>query len=219
MSNDSRVAGLGKGRIESLTDGIFATAMTVLVISLSVPVISTPQISTELIVDLKSLFPTVLGYVISFVVLAAYWVRHHNMFHYIARVDGGLLWLNILFLLTVGFIPFSTALIGRYPLARLPVIIYGSNLIATGLSLHVLWVYSTNRKQLIATTLNERIVARVNILMLMGPLAYAAAIIFSFINTELSLAIYTIIPVFYIFLGIRRQHLTPKPTIQRHPKK
>ena len=219
MSNDSRVAGLGKNRIEALTDGIFATAMTVLVISLSVPVIATQQISTELIVDLKSLFPTVLGYVISFVVLAAYWIRHHNMFHYIARVDSRLLWLNILFLMTVGFIPFSTALIGRYPLARIPVIIYGSNLIATGLSLQALWVYSANRHQLIAPSLSERAVARVNILMLIGTLGYAAAIIFAFINTMLSLAVYTIVPVFYIFLGIRRRQPTPRPTVQARPKR
>jgi len=219
LSDDSRVAGLGKGRIEALTDGIFATAMTVLVISLSVPVVSAPQLSTELVVDLKSLFPTVLGYVISFVVLAAYWVRHHNMFHYIAKVDSRLLWLNILFLLTVGFIPFSTALIGRYPLTRIPVIIYGSNLIGTGLSLQALWVYSANRNQLIATTLSERAVARANILMLIGPVGYAAAIILAFINTELSLAIYTIIPVFYIFLGLRRRHPTLRPHIESSPKK
>jgi uncharacterized membrane protein len=156
---------------------------------------------------------------ISFVVLAAYWIRHHNMFHYIARVDSRLLWLNILFLLTVGFIPFSTALIGRYPLAQIPVIIYGSNLIGTGLSLQALWVYSANRNQLIAATLSERAVARLNILMLIGTLGYGAAILFAFINTMLSLAIYTIIPVFYIFLAIRRRHPTPRPTVQVHPKK
>jgi uncharacterized membrane protein len=193
--------------------------MTVLVISLSVPVITTPQLSAVLVADLTSLFPTVLGYVISFVVLAAYWIRHHAMFHYIAKVDLGLLWLNILFLLTIGFIPFSTALIGRYPLAQIPVIIYGSNLIATGLTLQALWVYSANRNHLTATTLSERSVATVNILMLIGPLGYAAAIIFAFINTELSLALYTIIPVFYIFLGMRHRHLTPSPPRQRHLKK
>src|ERR1700680_4108532 len=113
------IPGLGKGRLESLSDGIFGTVMTVLVLSLSVPIVtstSLPAENSQLFDELKGLIPDILSYVISFAILGTYWIRHHTMFHYVVRVDRVLLWLNILFLMTIGFIPFSTALIGRYAL-------------------------------------------------------------------------------------------------------
>src|ERR1035437_9274302 len=97
--------GLGKGRIESLSDGIFATVMTVLVLSLSIPTIigSTDSAITSYVLGLG---PTVLSYVMSFLILALFWVRHHNIFHFISRINNTLIWLNMLFLLSVGFVPF-----------------------------------------------------------------------------------------------------------------
>jgi uncharacterized membrane protein len=108
------VPGLGKGRLESLTDGIFGTVMTVLILSLSVPIVtsgSLPSENSQLLSYLTSLLPDILSYVISFAILGTFWIRHHTMFHYVTRVDRVVLWLNILFLMTIGFIPFSTALI------------------------------------------------------------------------------------------------------------
>ena len=125
MSLDqSSIPGLGKGRLEALTDGIFATVMTVLVLSLSVPVIASnitgSKLSSEVVVDIEALWPNILGYVLSFLLLAVLWISHHSVFHYVTRVGRPLLWLNTLFLLTIGFLPFSTALIGRYPEVQVP---------------------------------------------------------------------------------------------------
>jgi uncharacterized membrane protein len=134
-SEHSSIPGLRKGRLEALTDGIFATVMTVLVLSLRIPVIASnvtgSQLSSEVVTDIETLWPNILGYVLSFLLLAVLWISHHNVFHHITRVDRPLLWLNTLFLLTIGFLPFSTALIGRYYQVQLPVIIYGANVIAT----------------------------------------------------------------------------------------
>src|SRR5437660_2526621 len=134
MSLDqSSIPGLGKGRLEALSDGIFATVMTVLVLSLSVPLITPPPLPSELAADVTTnvlaLAPNVLSYVLSFLLLAVMWVSHHNIFHYLKKVDRPLIWLNIVFLLAVGFVPFSTALLGRYPLLQLPVVVYGVNVI------------------------------------------------------------------------------------------
>ncbi len=100
MSLDqSSIPGLGKGRLEALTDGIFATVMTVLVLSLSVPVIASgvtgPNLSSEVVGDILALWPDILGYVLSFLLLAVLWISHHSVFHYVTRVDRPLLWLDI----------------------------------------------------------------------------------------------------------------------------
>ena len=124
----------GKGRVESLSDGIFATVMTVLVLSLSIPTIvnATGSAVTSYVLGLG---PTILSYVMSFLILAVFWVRHHYIFHFISRVDNALIWLNMLFLLTIGFVPFSTELIGRFWDTQVSTVVYGSNLIASGISL------------------------------------------------------------------------------------
>ncbi len=93
MSLDqSSIPGLGKGRLEALTDGIFATVMTVLVLSLSVPVIASgvtgPNLSSEVVGDILALWPDILGYVLSFLLLAVLWISHHSVFHYVRGSTG-----------------------------------------------------------------------------------------------------------------------------------
>src|SRR5260370_1833164 len=154
MSLDqSTIPGLGKGRLEDLTGGICATVMTVLVLSLSVPVIASSitgsQLSSEVVAGIEALWPNILGYVLSFLLLAVLWISHHSVFHYVTKVDRPLLWLNTLFLLTIGFLPFSTALIGRYPELQLPVIIYGADIIATSFCMLGIFSYSARNGLLV----------------------------------------------------------------------
>jgi uncharacterized membrane protein len=197
--------GLGRGRLESLTDGIFGTVMTVLVLSLSVPIISarasSNPIATEnaqLLASLRSLLPDILSYVISFAILGAFWMRHHMMFNFVKSVDRVLLWLNIIFLLTIGFIPFSTALIGRYPSLQLSLIIYGANLIATTLTSLFLWRYVIKNDLLSHDTLDEKIMNQINNRMSVGPVSYGIAIVVSFLDPTVTLAIYILTMLFFI---------------------
>jgi uncharacterized membrane protein len=198
---DQGIPGLGKGRIESLTDGIFGTVMTVLVLSLSVPIITSTSLTSEnlqLFSSLRSLLPDILSYVISFFILGAFWIRHHTIFRYVTRVDRWMLWLNIIFLLTIGFIPFSTALIGRYPFAQLSLVVYGSNLIATSVTSIFVWRYAVMKKLVLHDTFDERLVSRVNTTMSVGPASYVVGIIISFFDPTLTLVIYIITLLFFI---------------------
>ena len=111
-SKDRPVAGLSTHRIEAFSDGVFAIAITLLVLNLQVPEIATVS---ELASKLGALWPKLVSYVLSFMVVGIYWVAHHNTFHYIKRSDRNLLWLNILMMLFVVFIPFPAALLGQYP--------------------------------------------------------------------------------------------------------
>lgn len=129
--------GLAKNRIEALADGIFAVAMTVLVLDIKLPQKHPFETTGDLVGYLATLEHSFAMYAISFVVLAIFWIAHHVLFHFVRHVDRRLLWFNIAFLLFVTFVPFSTDLLGDHGHLPLPVVVYGLNLIALGALLAV----------------------------------------------------------------------------------
>ena len=104
--------GLETDRLETLADGVFAIAMTILVFEITVPDLATGELD-QLGSKLLALWPKLLAYVISFIVLGIFWIGHHNQFAFIRRANRTFLWLNIVFLMLIAFIPFSAALLGR----------------------------------------------------------------------------------------------------------
>ncbi len=125
--------GLSKHRLEALTDGIFAVAMTLLVIELKLPGSATAHDPSALAAGLVRLIPTFMAWTISFFVLAIFWFSHHRLFHYVRVVDGGLLWLNIFYLGFVSLMPFSSALAGEYAPMLISQWFYSSNMILLAL--------------------------------------------------------------------------------------
>lgn len=207
----SAILGPDKGRLESLSDGVFATVMTVLVLSLSIPTIigASNAVVTSYVVGLG---PTILSYVMSFLILAVFWARHNSIFRFIARVDNGVIWLNMLFLLTVGFVPFSTELLGRFWNTEIATIIYGSNLIASGICMQGVWSYALWKKMLVVDQLDERLVERVNRRLLGGPGLYFLAILTSLIlkhGTEIAVVIYVVALIYYV-LGASLRSIFPR---------
>ncbi len=119
-----------KNRLESFSDGVFAIVITLLVLSIKIPTVSYRDLPDDLI----ALLPSIGVYVLSFILIGMYWVFHHYTFRMLREVDGVLIWLNILFLLFLSFLPFPTTLMGRYPFQAVPVLIYGINLILSNLT-------------------------------------------------------------------------------------
>src|ERR671931_2798144 len=193
---------LSKNRIEALTDGIFAVVMTLLVLDISVPQISSHYnignvaAETELLKRLFDLWPKILSFGISFVILAIYWVAHHRQFHYIKHSNRALIWINIVFLMATCLIPFSTSLLGEYREQEISILVYGGNSIVIASLLYIQWWYSTsdhgrladeNLDSAIKTTLSRR--------LLFGIIIYLIAIGISFVYIQLSVFLFTIILV------------------------
>ena len=135
-------------RILALSDGVFAIALTLLVLNIKVPEIPEDLVAEELPGELLDLWPKFLSYVISFVVIILYWIAHHSIFGVIKDHDRVLMWLNSLFLMCVAFLPFPTALLGEYGDQQLVVVIYASSLAVTRLLLSLVWWYVSDKPHL-----------------------------------------------------------------------
>src|SRR5258708_7510735 len=101
--------GRGPQRLEAFRDGVFAIALTLLVLEIRLPPPDQLADPVRLVGALRDLWPSYLGYALSFVTVGIMWANHHNLFRYVAIVDHGLLLANLLLLLGVGFVPFPTA--------------------------------------------------------------------------------------------------------------
>ena len=205
---------LNKNRIEALTDGVFAVVMTLLVLDISVPQISSHYAidsvaaGTELLKRIFDLWPKILSFGISFVILAVYWVAHHRQFHYIKHSNRALIWINIMFLMATCLVPFSTSLLGEYREQEISILVYGVNSIVIASVLYVQWRYVTtsrhgrlldgNLDPIMKTTLSRR--------TLFGIIVYLIATGFSFVYTQLSPFLFAliIIPAFLPNKTIRK---------------
>jgi len=205
---DSRVPGgaLSTRRMEAFSDGVLSIVITLLVLQLSIPIVSASATDAELTSRLEEMAPKLFSYVISFAVVGIYWVGHHNLFHFIIYSDRTLLWLNNLFLLCVGFIPFPAALLGAYGTRRVAVIVYGGSLILTGLTLAFIWSYATRNRRLVRHDMDPRVVRGGLRRILLGPALYGAGTVLSFVSVWISLAIYVIVPLIYMLPGAIDMH-------------
>jgi uncharacterized membrane protein len=203
QSNQGTGGVLSTNRIEAFSDGVFAVAITLLVLNLQVPQIAAVS---ELVPKLGALWPKLLSYALSFVVVGIYWVAHHNTFHYIKRSDRTLLWLNILMMMCIVFLPFPTALLGQYPAQQISVIIYGGTLVITGLVLQLLWWYATSNYRLVDREIDPHLVQRATRRNVTAPLIYLLAIGISLFSVPTSLVLFILVPVYYIFPGRIDRH-------------
>ena len=193
-------------RIESLTDGVFAIAMTLLVLELSIPVIAGSPVNTELSSKLFELWPKLLVYMLSFVILGMMWVHHRLMFHYIERSDGKLAWMNIIFLMFVALVPFAASLLGEYSNSQIAVLVYGIVALLIIIMSLVVWIYITRIDELADRVIETEIAIRRKILYLVGCFFFILAIGISFISPTISLCIYGLTALLTIIISWRDSH-------------
>ncbi|NDJ60356.1 MAG: DUF1211 domain-containing protein [Chloroflexi bacterium] len=202
---------LNTARIETLADGVFAIVMTLLVFDIVVPAQQLTDELGGLLPALLTQIPNILSYVISFIILGVFWVAHHNQFFFIKRTDRTLMWINIIFLMCVSLVPFSAALFSSYGTDQVAVVFYDLNLIAVGLVLYAHWMYASRDSHLLESPINPEVKRTVIRRILLPPVLYIIAIIFSFISVEVSIFIDILVPVLYVLPNrIDRQFRAPR---------
>ncbi len=201
--------GLSKNRIEALSDAIFAFAMTLLVLDVKIPKLPEAAVQAgQLLPTLLALWPKFLSYVMSFVVLGVYWVAHHGYAHFLKRTDRWMLWLNLLFLMFIVLVPFSTDLLGDYPKERVAVMIYGANFVALGLAFYLQWRYATTGHRLVGRDLEPEVIRRGRRRMLGAAAVYCCAALLALANPMLSIIMYAVIPLYFILPSRIDRHWT-----------
>jgi uncharacterized membrane protein len=182
------------GRLLAFTDGVFAIAITILIIGVVVP-----EGTTKLNLDsvLASLWPNYQGFLISFFVIGLYWISHVRQFRYIRKHGSGLLWLNLLFLLFIVIIPFTTNLVTKYG-NKTTVVMYAANIACAGYMGTVLWCYAVRSYQLAGKRLDSIYIRRGYIINLIAPVIFTLSIGVAFINDDLATYIWICTLVFYI---------------------
>ena len=204
-------------RVEALTDGVFAIATTLLVLNLGVRG-GLPH--GEFLAALRALGPKVLAYVVSFLVIAVYWIGHHNQFFWIRHVDRTLIWITTFFLMGIAFIPFSTSLIADYPHEVLAVLIYGSNVMFAGVVLLVHWKYATGPAKLVTQPIDRRLSAIMSRRILLGIGYYAVGTLLAFISPIISVILFAGLPLPYFLRSseidrhIRREQAGEEPSLR-----
>ena len=187
-------------RLHALTDGVYAIAMTLLVLELRVP---DAHSSSDLVAGLAAQAPSLFGFALSFAVLGTYWVGSAVNLTHLARVDRAALFLNVLQLFFISLLPFTTAVVGRYPDQAAAVILYGLHLEALGLAQYAHWVYVRRNPHLTRAPIDAATARAVTVRILVGPVAWVIAIALALFSPRLGYAVYFVVLIGYLVNSVR----------------
>jgi uncharacterized membrane protein len=179
------------GRLETLSDGIFAIAMTILVVTIQIPV--GPVSSYSLLMNtMGDVIPKFAVYFLSFLILAVFWIIHH-MFYVVKKTDYTLIWINIFWLMFIGLVPLSTSLIAQFGHYQVSQLIFDLNLLFIGLFYYLMWHYALKHDLMANNVVPYSNYIKKTILFL--PAVISFAIIISFINPRWSMVSLFLIPI------------------------
>jgi uncharacterized membrane protein len=178
-------------RLETLVDGIFAIAMTLLVLGLAVPVIHAPITNGSVQTAIYNLIPNFISLVVSFVLLAIFWKIHHRIFKQINKMNGTLLWINVIWLLFIVLVPFSASLTGDYGQFVISNVIFNINMLGIATLLYLNWHYA-DYKNFIHEKISDTEISFTKKINLAFILVAIAAIGLSYVTPQFSTMVYII---------------------------
>jgi uncharacterized membrane protein len=176
-------------RVLAFSDGLFAIAMTLLVVGIAVPTLSSPGDEGQLWSALRDIDSAFVSFFISFAVIGRYWIAHHQFFRLLREMDYGLIWLNMAYLAFVAFLPFPTAVLGTYFENPVSIVVYAVA-IAVVSGLEVVMLRHAYRHRLIEREIPED-VYRWGVLLSTVPIVFfLGSIPFAFLSSTLAVLIW-----------------------------
>jgi uncharacterized membrane protein len=190
-----------KNRLEAFSDGVFAVAITLLVLEISIPT------GDDLWHKLGDEWPSFASFFVSFWVIGIIWVNHHGVIDHLKRADRGVLYLNLLVLMSVVLIPFATALMAENLHEEgdehVAAAVYAASFVLMAISFGVLWEYITRHREKLGVELTDEEVRRRSLSFQIGNPFYAIAVIVAFISPAAVLVIIGALAVYYMVSGMR----------------
>ncbi|HEY6293585.1 MAG TPA: TMEM175 family protein [Terriglobia bacterium] len=192
----NRIAGQSVERLAALSDGIFAVAMTLLVLDLRVPATEAVHSEHDLWRALVLLAPRLVMYLMSFLTLGIFWVGQQTQLNHLARSDRHLTWIHLAFLLAVTVTPFSTALLAEHSRYRIALLTYWANILLLGTVLYGSWGYAI-RRRLVKDNLSPDVAAAICRRIVIGQSLYAFGALLCVFNTYWSIALIVLVQLNY----------------------
>jgi uncharacterized membrane protein len=187
---------MSTGRLEAFSDGVFAIAITLLI--LEVPI---PHEGRALGPQLTHNWPHYATFAVSFVVIGIIWVNHHDMFRVIRQADRRLLFLNLLLLMTVSFLPYPTAVLGEFLRSdgRPAALLYSGSMVAMAVAYNTVWRYASYHRRLVVDSMSDAEIARASRRNDIGLAVYAASLVVALISAPLTLVLYAAVALLFVF--------------------
>ncbi|MCI0407882.1 MAG: DUF1211 domain-containing protein [Acidobacteria bacterium] len=199
MPGDER-SGLTTQRVEAFSDGVFAIAITLLILEVRVP--EDLHGEGRLGQALARLWPSYVAYILSFVMIGIYWANHHYIFQFFRRTDHMFNLLNVLFLMCISFLPFPTAVLGKYaaePLNRQAAVsLYNLGLLLPAAAWLLFWLYARGQARILDPHLDPAFVGRLTRQFLLSNALYASALVVSFWSAGTALAVCVSLTLLYL---------------------
>lgn len=190
-------------RLILFSDAVFAIAITLLVIDLKIPELAGPVTEIQVLNAFLLLLPKLIGFLLSFLLIGLYWTIHHRLFGFVIGYTQKLLWINLLFLLGIVLLPFSTAFYSEYTFdfLKTPIITYSLNFCYIGIMSFFLWKYVSNPKNNLSENLTIPVANYYTFRAIAIPIIFAIIIIVSFFNPRSAIYIPPLTPVIMWAIG------------------
>jgi uncharacterized membrane protein len=191
---------LGLERLIFFSDAVFAISITLLVLEIRLPASAALYTDSELFRQLSGMWQSYLAYILSFLVIGTFWIAHHRKFRFIRRYDGGLIMLNLLFLMIVAFIPFPTAILSNYS-GLTATVFYALIMLLASLLMTAIWWHASRRNHLIDPQMDPQTRRRQFIAPLLTTAIFMGSIGLAFINQSLARLSWVLILVAALIAG------------------
>ena len=192
-------------RVEAFSDGVLAIAITLLVLDLRVPL--RDELHTSLAHALARQWPSYAAYVTSFLIIGIIWVNHHAVFGYLGAADRMLLFLNLVLLMFVAAIPFTTSLFAEYLTAgrdaHTAAVVYSGVMLAMAVAFSCLYAWAASHPRLLREGVDPAAARASVVRFSAGTVVYLATIGVALISAPLCLAVHFVIALYYSFQQVR----------------
>ena len=189
---------LGVERVAFFSDAVFAIAITLLVIQITVP--KSGMTGAELAQQLRALSPKFFSFGLSFWVIGRFWVGHHLTFQHIKRWDPAMVWINLLLLACIAFLPFPTAVLGNNINLAVAARLYAASVMVTGLAFTLLWWYATGRGRLVDEDLDPRFRRSTLLRTLATPIVFGLSIPLVTVRVAVGVGWLSLAPLLWVLL-------------------
>jgi len=196
-------------RVEAFSDGVFAIALTLLILGIKVPELNDFETSDKLYRALVSLWPSYFAFILSFIAVLIMWINHHGFFKYLRTINSAFLYANGFLLLTVTFINFPTAVLARYfetPAFNIASAFYCGSMVLISVAYNLLWYSSAYKRRLVKNEVSDELIIKIRNAYWFGFFIYLLSFLISFFLPLTGLIICISLWIFWTFLDYGKKN-------------